>query len=231
MAFIIGDLLSECAGAAGPARDYAKQALVPPPSSTVPVALEAALLAFIGPDFDAGPWVVGGAPLRWYQGQGINRSDIDIFCSSSEQATHIEQRLASIGAWPALTSPNASTLKLLDPFRVDDGPEAPEAMTIQVIRKKFFDSLDDVFAHFDISVCQIATDGRTYRLGQNTAADIRHKTLRFENIRPDSLKRMAKYAAYGYQPTPQTYNEVLKVVPTESVFQDWAAKGDYDHAF
>lgn len=208
--------------------------------SAVPNDLEARLVDYLGPDFDTGPWVVGGAPLRWYQGQSVGLSDIDVFCANQEQASRVTQQMIDIGGYQAMTTENAVTLKVPDPF-VDDEQfvaknaslpfTVPREITVQVILKKFFNNIDEVFDHFDISVCQVATDGFSFKLGQRTARDIRHKVLRFEKYRADSLKRMIKYVAYGYMPSPHTYNEVIKNMPTESVYRDWASKGEYDHAF
>ena len=42
---------------------------------------EAATL--IWPDIQRGPWIAGGACLRWYQGQPVGENDIDVFCASA----------------------------------------------------------------------------------------------------------------------------------------------------
>ena len=42
-------------------------------------------LSIIWPDLKQGPWIAGGACLRWYQCQPVGENDIDIFCSSAEQ--------------------------------------------------------------------------------------------------------------------------------------------------
>ena len=49
------------------------------------------------PNLKEGPWIAGGAALRWYQDQSVGDSDIDVFCSSEEQALRIIDYIKSYG--------------------------------------------------------------------------------------------------------------------------------------
>jgi len=68
-------------------------------------------VSIIWPDIQQGPWIAGGACLRWFQGQPVGESDIDIFCSSREQAESIVERIKSYGRYSTkYESDNAITL-------------------------------------------------------------------------------------------------------------------------
>ena len=54
-------------------------------------------LTIIWPDINQGPWIAGGACLRWYQGQPVGESDIDVFCANAEQAQRIINEVKSYG--------------------------------------------------------------------------------------------------------------------------------------
>lgn len=81
--------------------------------------------------------------------------------------------------------------------------------TIQLINAQYYKSAEDVINSFDISAIQIVSDGLTFKMGENTALDIKNKTLRYNKKLIDtSLKRIMKYWVYGYQPTPELLREL-----------------------
>jgi hypothetical protein len=143
-----------------------------------------------------GPWIAGGACLRWYQGLPVRESDIDVFCSSKEQAQYIIDEVRSWGRYSnKFTSDNATTL---DYYSKDN---TSSSWTIQVITKRYYSSMQEIINNFDLSVCQVATDGNHWELGKHTAKDIRERNLRMEMpLMPDALKRLVKYWTYGYRP-------------------------------
>ena len=72
---------------------------------------------------------------------------------------------------------------------------------LQIIKHKYYNSMQDIVDAFDISVCQVATAGNEWVLGDTTARDIRERNLRMiGDIRPSAVKRLLKYMAYGYRP-------------------------------
>ncbi len=149
-------------------------------------------LSIIWPDLKQGPWIAGGACLRWYQGQPVGESDIDIFCSSQEQAQSIIDEIKGYGRYSTkYESDNATTLSY-------HGKDSSKTWTLQVIKRRYFTSLKEVIDNFDISVCQIGTAGNDWLLGSNTARDIRERNLRMNMpLQPDAAKRMVKYWTYG----------------------------------
>lgn len=180
-------------------------------------------VSLIEPDMDRGPWIAGGAVLRWYQDQKVGENDIDVFCSSLEQANSIIDRLKSFGRYSVrFQSENAETFSYNSNVKND-------TWVIQVIKRRYFTSLQDVLDNFDMSVCQIGTAGNEYVLGKDTARDIREKNLRMKYpLQPDAAKRMVKYWTYGYRPVDQLIDDVRNNPSAKQVFTH---DEDYQNAF
>ena len=162
-------------------------------------------VAVIEPDLQLGPWIAGGAALKWYQRQAVADSDIDVFCRSPEQAATTIARIKSYNRYQIKhESSNAVTISY---HRMDD---RATSWNIQVITKHCFADIRAVINSFDITVCQIATTGTEWVMAQHTARDIRTKTLRFTDTPgPDAVKRLAKYWVYGYQPLSGTIDRMI----------------------
>lgn len=180
-------------------------------------------LSIIWPDLKQGPWIAGGACLRWYQGQPVGESDIDIFCSSAEQAQSIIDEIKGYGRYSTkYESDNATTLSYYS-------KDSNKTWTLQVIKRRYFTSLKDVIDNFDISVCQIGTAGNDWLLGKNTARDIRERNLRMNvPLQPDAVKRLTKYWTYGYRPVDGLLDAVKANPVGKKMFQ---SNEDYENAF
>jgi hypothetical protein len=179
-------------------------------------------VSIIWPDMKHGPWIAGGAALRWYQGLPVGDSDIDIFCSSAEQAQQIIDNIKSYGRFSTkYESENATTLSYHD--------KGSKYWTLQVIKRRYFKNLQEVIDNFDISVCQIGTGGHEWLLNSNTAKDIRERNLRMNMpLQPDAAKRLAKYWTYGYRPV----DGLLEAVQTNPIAKtEFQLDGDYENAF
>ena len=175
------------------------------------------------PHLKEGPWIAGGACLRWYQNQPVGENDIDVFCSSAEQAQTVIDYVKSYGRYSTkFESENATTLGYWD-------NDNKKQWTIQVIKRRYFTSLKDVIDNFDITVCQIGTSGNDWLLADHTARDIRERNLRMRiPLQPDASKRLVKYWTYGYRPV----NGLLDAVKVNPVAkQHYAADEDYHNAF
>jgi len=180
-------------------------------------------MTIIWPDLKNGPWIAGGATLRWYQTQPVGENDIDIFCSSEEQANSVIERIKSYGRYSTkFESENAVTLSYHD-------KKGDKYWTLQIIKRRYFMSLQDVIDNFDISVCQIGTCGNNWLLGKNTARDIRERNLRMNvPLQPDAAKRLVKYWTYGYRPVDGLLEAVQTNPVAKKVFE---IDGDYNNAF
>ena len=180
------------------------------------------VMTIVWPELKNGPWIAGGAALRWYQGLPVGENDIDVFCSSAEQAQQVIDEVKSYGRCTTKhESANATTLSYHN--------KANKYWTIQVIKRRYFMSLQDVVDNFDITVCQIGTGGQEWLMNKHTARDIRERNLRMNMpLHPDAAKRMAKYWTYGYRPV----EGLLDAVQTNPVAtKEFAIDGDYENAF
>lgn len=178
----------------------------------------------IDPCIKNGPWIAGGACLRWFERKPLGYSDIDVWCSSPHQARDLVNKFKQQPAtFIKYESNNAVTIQVADPE-----VEPAKIWNVQVITKRYFSSLEEVVNSFDISICQIGTDGNQWILGNKTAYDINKKNIRFVNINPQSLQRLVKYIAYGFKPVD---GEIEKIQSNpESI---WLYNGgvDYENAF
>jgi len=181
-------------------------------------------VSVIEPDLKKGPWIAGGAALRWYQGRSVKENDIDVFCRDAVQAAKVIERIKSYNRFSVkYESDNALTI---DYHNADSWTDK---WTIQVITRRYFGSLDEVLDNFDLTVCQIGTCGNQWVMKPDTARDIRERNLRFTDpLHSDAVKRLTKYWIYGYRPVPGTL-EAIQANP-EAVWK-FAADGDYENAF
>lgn len=179
----------------------------------------------VAPDLARGPWIAGGACLRWYQGLPVGESDIDVFCRDAKQAAEVIERIKSYNRhYVKHESNNAITFDFWETSQYVDCK-----WTIQVITRRYFASLVDVVENFDITVCQIGTAGHEWVLAKNTAKDIREKNLRFlQPLQPDATKRLTKYWVYGYRPVKGTLEAIQN---NPDARWEFSADEDYNNAF
>jgi hypothetical protein len=181
-------------------------------------------ITIIWPDIKNGPWIAGGACLRWYQGQPVGNSDIDVFCKSNVQAQQLIDAIKSYGRFTVkYESENAVTLQY------HKKGDYLTSWTIQIITRRYFNSIEEVINSFDITVCEIGTAGNHWVFGPTTARDIREKNLRFKlPLQPDAPKRLTKYWTYGYRPVEGTIEAIQQNPSTRWSF---ALDEDYQNAF
>jgi hypothetical protein len=180
----------------------------------------------IMPDLKTGPWIAGGACLRWFQNNPVGQhSDIDVFCKNEKQATRLieyiknEIGLAHFNGYSSTVfkSDNAHTFNIHG-----DGHD----WKIQIITCRYFDNIQDVIDSFDLTVCQIATTGNEWILGDQTAKDINERNLRFKHITKQSPKRLIKYWTYGFNPVPGTIETIQQ---HETCSWNFVGSEDYDN--
>lgn len=188
------------------------------------------LFSLVGRNPFSGPWIAGGSCLRWYQRQPAV-TDIDVFFSHKKQ-------------WDLWISALANNLgSVFDPhvkpdMQVSSPPfQSANAWTyditfknkqykLQLIKKHFFSTAQDVIDRFDISVCQIAMDrDSNITVGDYFARDVAAKQFRLNNITDSTVPRVLKYMCYGFEPVDGVKDMVLNSDP-----EKWVVTGDY-HAF
>lgn len=167
-----------------------------------------------------GPWICGGAVLSWYQGRPVAASDIDVFCFDQQQFDGVQNALMETGrAVVSIDTKNAITFMYTSENKID-------TWKIQLIKKSFYDNIENVLDSFDISVCKIGTNGHRYIANDQTYNDIHNRVLRMEYpLREGAVKRFAKYIAYGYIPVSGLHQEIVSNTETKWEF-DFSE--DYD---
>lgn len=168
------------------------------------------------------PYIAGGACLAWYQNRTVD-SDIDLYFQSKmhfESFKHdfeLSEMFRDHGSYTVkATSDNALTYGVHD--RTTD-----KSWTVQLIKKNYYSTLEAVLDDFDITVCKIGFDGRRVAMRSTFARDEQYRLLKFDNVNPQSHKRLVKYMAYGYQPAHHTYEQVCM---SDNI--DWTTMGT-DH--
>jgi hypothetical protein len=185
-------------------------------------------LDVIQPNLKDGPWIAGGACLRWYQGQPVNMSDIDVFFRDAFQLRRAMNRIEDTKRFYVRhRSDNAITYEYSTTR--ESTADDYKSFTIQLIQHKYFNSIEDVIDRFDFSVCQVATCGDEWILGEHTARDIRSRSLRaVGDVKDDIVKRVAKYWVYGYRPVTGLITEITN---RPGIKYKFTQDEDYNNAF
>jgi hypothetical protein len=147
---------------------------------------------FLGKKIDVpvmGGWVAGGAIRRWF-GSDENLSDVDMFFNS--EASFENYRKEYLGKATLLhETPNALTYDYNE-------------MRLQLIRVKWFVTLEELLDSFDFTVCQFAWDGNNFFATPEALVSVLRKHLGVHKIQKDfavdSLRRAFKYAKKGFYP-------------------------------
>ena len=187
---------------------------------------------FISPDWKNGPWIAGGSVLSWYKGEPVGSGDIDVYFKTEDDFKkfykliepkseegyggifNIKKQNPDVDI--VFSSDNAITFVYKDKWK------------IQLIKQGFYNRPQDVIDNFDISVCQLVTDGKDFAAGKDTLVDIKTNTLRIVKYRPGSVSRFVKYQAYGYKPLPNTLDNILAMPNLDETFVK-TVEDDYDY--
>lgn len=198
-----------------------------PPRQELPLVTERRLInhkfgsrlaEYLNLSMEQGPWLAGGAVRKIYLGQDIGHSDWDIWFRNAEQYDRSHKLVLGLGADVAYSSDNATTFK----YEFEG-----ETHNIQLIRRRFFDSAEQVINQFDFTICQLITDGRTLKIGRQTAQDLDQKLIRSVSINLQSyiIPRLVKYMVYGYYPC----RELIEDIESQAATINWQeTQIDYD---
>ena len=202
------------------------------------------LLKLISTSMETGPWIAGGASLKWYQGQGVGSGDIDIWCRDQIQFERVHNLLSNeysrfftlsyqtdnaISFEYNVPQEDQNLLKNLlynNPTHMN--PNVRTFYKIQLICRKFFSKPQDIIDCFDFTICQVVTDGVSVVVGKRTHYDIKHKILRFAGeVNPKAaLRRFTKYLCKGYRPVDGMVSQILAL--PDIAFENWGGSDPYD---
>lgn len=178
------------------------------------------LADYINLNMDSGPWLAGGSVRKSYLGIDMGISDWDIWFKDADQFNRAEKLLKDLNASIAYTSNNAISFKYTE-------KDSSKEHHIQIIKKRFYDNPHEIINNFDFSICQLVTDGHSILFGDNTARDLRTRTIRL--VQPTmpayTVQRMIKYMVYGYRPDIN----LIRAIEQNKDQIDWSkSTHDYD---
>jgi len=189
------------------------------------------LRQLIKPDLINGPWIAGGAVIQWIRGQSVSSHDVDIFFRNETQYRTLEKffQEASVSAYeyPMGVADNTANESSLI-FSSDNAKTFRyNHWKIQLIKTRFFDSVDDLLKQFDITACKVASDGQSWYTNHPHALQhINDYVLDMDVIRPETvIKRLFKYWTYNYQPTADL---IERIQQTPNLEHNFSNTTDYD---
>lgn len=202
--------------------------------------VDRAVINQIRPNLETGPWIAGGAALRWYRGQIMNSfSDVDVFFRDRQQFHDLDQvfqnQLFREDRRDRLDTDFFNLIKNESPSSCQQLFRSDNAITygwngyrIQLINHNFYSDVEALLNKFDIFACKIATDGvRWVTVDPRTVEHIEHCILDMcEPLQPSAIKRFFKYWIYGFQPVPELIDRLQNHRGLET---DFANSNDYDH--
>lgn len=166
--------------------------------------------------------IAGGCALSWYQNQPVGSKDIDIWFDSQDNYNNMSQYLSG---YPfnrlSFQTANAET------WECTVNSKEHRVQRIQLIKNFFYTDIQEIINNFDISVCQIATDGTNWYHSDKFCIDLKEKRLRLLKTTPTSLKRLIKYWTYGFQPDE---NDLQLIINNPNTTWDFTDSTDEEYA-
>lgn len=161
------------------------------------------IVELLAPNIKNGPWIAGGACLQWYHKKPVGDHDIDVFFKSKEQLNKCFKRFNRDFIYE---SEDAITIS----YNYGTIYNNFQHYTIQFIKRRFYENVTELLDNFDITVCQIASDGKDMIYGKTTLSDIENKRLVINKpYTKNAPKRLAKYWVLGYNPEPGVVTEII----------------------
>lgn len=156
------------------------------------------LLTYIGADIV----VAGGCALSWYQQQPVGLKDIDVWFKSQRNFDRLSEFLnrEESRCRKVYDTENAETWKITISTEM--------VYRVQLIKNKFYNRPEELIEDFDITVCQIATDGHTWWHSDRFCQDLKDRRLAMTKTHPGSVKRLIKYWTYGFQPDDAVIQQI-----------------------
>lgn len=149
---------------------------------------------------EQGPWIAGGMGRQLAVNPTCQEfADIDVWFSGP---TIYEQCMIRLNntfgnyMYETFSSDNAKTYTIGD-------------YKVQLIRRAYYDSLDDVFDSFDFTCCQVAVD-QNFKLSGPGLDDARNNVLKLNKLDLRGfLARYAKYVGYGYVMPNEEFLDII----------------------
>jgi hypothetical protein len=154
-----------------------------------------------------GPWIAGGMGRQLAIGE-IDFNDIDVWFDSLMQfeitKKYLEHKYEH-AMYQNFVSDNAETYFIGD-------------YKVQLIKRKWYPSIDSIFDDFDFTCCQIAVDSNLKIYGPGIL-DARNFILKLNKLDSHAfLARYGKYVSYGYVMDPEQFIKILETEKINYVF-------------
>lgn len=147
---------------------------------------------------DQGPWIAGGCGRQVVVNDRMF-NDIDVWFRTVYQLEQTKLRLDNAFGYEmyeTYNSGNAATYQIGD-------------YKVQLIRRAYYNTVEDVFNSFDFTCCQVALDENLKPYGPGIT-DAVEKRLVLNHYDPKAfLARYAKYVGYGYVMDPEKFIEII----------------------
>jgi hypothetical protein len=146
-----------------------------------------------------GPWIAGGMGRQLVLGE-TSYNDVDIWFRDQAQYDQVLARLQDAfgdDMTEKYASPNAMTYTV-------------GSNVVQLIKRRWYQNLDAVFADFDFTCCQVAVDDDLTAYGPGVQ-DAKDYKLKLNRLDPQAfLARYAKYMGYGYVMEPAEFLDIIE---------------------
>lgn len=189
-------------------------------------------------NLEKGPWIAGGAARALFEASPhLGDSDIDVFFTCRDQLEIFKRNWIVRTPMPSDSTDIWGTIKNrfgleeknynygttfgqdLQVVKVKETEfsetyevKAHITYKVQLIRKFFKLSAEDLLTTFDFSVCQVVTDLEQVTCTDQFLEDHTDKKLRLANngtCSVNTVRRLNKYMRYGFEPTLDTIPAVL----------------------
>lgn len=150
-------------------------------------------------------FIAGGAALAWYQGTPVEQRDIDIWFESPKDLLKMREFLNSSNSSVCMQTFHSADAETwtIDLYRLH------KKYRVQLITNYFSSDPYSIINRFDITVCQILTNGERWWHTGDFIQDLHNRVLRMNHTHQKSLKRLLKYWTYGFEPDQATLENIL----------------------
>jgi hypothetical protein len=164
-------------------------------------------------DLVNGPWVAGGAVKRMVNNEPF-KADVDVFFSSEIQRKEYLEKIESMLISKKLKKfKDYIHTKHTAMFFIEDKSIQcfNECLEVQLISRRYYSTIQDIFADFDFSICCFATDGDNILTTEQSLEDLVNKqfSLSSTNSACNTLFRLRKYMKGNFLPIPGTITKIV----------------------
>jgi hypothetical protein len=168
-----------------------------------------------------GPWIAGGALRRTIKGQSAD-SDFDFFFKSEQQLKFFEATLATLNVKSKTENENNLQYVVTCEIKrqVENNTQVIHKnvdIIVQLIKVRYYNSLEEVLDSFDYTICQFGYDGKKLVCGDYALYDLARDRLVINRITfpVASLRRMIKYTKQGFYACNGCLNQFLTTVSAQ----------------